>query len=291
MAKGDGGVFRGVTALIEDVRPPQVAQISLLIVGDGYTKTNGALDPQFQTDCNTIKAAINSQLGFSNRKLNVYVRRVWSTQAGADIAAPCPEPAATAATYFDARYGGGLCRLLYGSDDRVLAVQRGAAKTLKNLGNIVTFARTIVLVNSQKLGAASGTDVMWVANGDPQFANIVLHEIGHMVGLADEYEYYEGCGDTNYTGAGYRIEPNVSNTNAETWEGRRSPGDPPVTPAMDCVNCDTRPSGTLPAGIGAFEGAGWYRCGFWRPTRTCKMRDVAEPFCVVCLDTLKVWIA
>ena len=38
--------------------------------------------------------------------------------------------------------------------------------------------------------------------------------------------------------------------------------------------------------VGLFEGANYYRCGYYRPVYRCKMRDQRQPFCPVCLEQI-----
>jgi hypothetical protein len=119
---------------------------------------------------------------------------------------------------------------------------------------------------------------------------IGLHEMGHTAfGLADEYEYWAGCGvDTNRNNhpAVEPAEPNVTtNINRSTikWGDLILASTPlPTTNNADCTLCDPQPN-PLPADtVGAYEGAHYYHCDAYRPQFNCRMRMLNVPFCAVC---------
>lgn len=144
-----------------------------------------------------------------------------------------------------------------------------------------------MVVNSSIWGGAGGTiattstAVGWEA--------VAIHELGHSTfGLADEYEYWAGCGvDTTqntYTGP-EPSEVNVTiNTNRSTLKWGSlvlASTSLPTTSNADCTRCDPQPN-PLPAGtVGAFEGARYYHCGIYRPEFDCMMRNLTG-FCAVC---------
>ena len=128
----------------------------------------------------------------------------------------------------------------------------------------------------------------------PGWENVALHEMGHsLFGLADEYEYFRGCGaetdrDNFPDFLGIRIEPAEPNItifggSGGKWADLIASGTPlPTTSNANCRDCDRRPS-PVPAGtVGTFEGAGNYHCKIFRPEFNCMMRDTGRPFCGVC---------
>jgi hypothetical protein len=125
--------------------------------------------------------------------------------------------------------------------------------------------------------------------------------LGHAAfGLADEYEYWAGCGiDTTqdtYTG-GEPSEPNVTiDTNRATikWGDLILPTTPlPTTSNADCSVCDPQPNPFPPDTVGAYEGARYFHCGIYRPQFNCMMRNLTA-FCAVCqqqiMDTLQPYL-
>jgi hypothetical protein len=112
--------------------------------------------------------------------------------------------------------------------------------------------------------------------------------------LADEYEYWAGCGidtDRNRHPANEPAEPNVTiNSNRATikWRGLITASTPmPTTRNADCARCDPQASPVAAGVVGAFEGAHYYHCvqyhcGAFRPAFTCRMRALNNPFCGVC---------
>ncbi|MEU6732974.1 M64 family metallopeptidase [Streptomyces physcomitrii] len=134
----------------------------------------------------------------------------------------------------------------------------------------------IVISNSTKYGGAGYNDVSstvgydgiaTLSGGNEQSGQIAVHETGHSLGkLADEYTY-EQYG--RYTGA-ETGESNTSVYDAGQLEARQAKwyrwlGEP-------------TPDGGV---IGAFEGAGYYPLGLYRPSEDSIMRTLGREFNVV----------
>jgi hypothetical protein len=117
-----------------------------------------------------------------------------------------------------------------------------------------------------------------------------MHELGHSAfHLADEYEYWAGCGidtDRNHHPAGEPVEPNVTTVNTRAtikWRDLIAAATPVLTTTNpDCTMCDEQPSPVPVGTVGAFEGAHYYHCGAYRPEFDCRMRNLAAAFCAVC---------
>src|SRR6266702_652981 len=56
----------------------------------------------------------------------------------------------------------------------------------------------------------------------------------------------------------------------------------PTKSNPDCTTEDTGPSPVPTGTVGAFEGAGYYHCGLFRPEYNCRMRELAIPWRAVC---------
>ncbi len=210
---------------------------------------------------------------------NVYRVDVASTESGADDPTACGGTGATVDTYFDASFCNGNIR-------RLLLVD--SAKVIDTVDvEVPEWHQILVVVNSTIWGGAGGS--IGTTSISPGWENIAIHEMGHAAfGLADEYQYWAGCGiDTDrdhYTG-GEPAAPNVTiNTDRSTikWGDLiLATTSLPTTSNPTCAECDTQPS-PVPAGtVGAFEGAYYHHCGVYRPQYNCMMRNL-QPFCAVC---------
>ena len=137
--------------------------------------------------------------------------------------------------------------------------------------------RVLILINSEERGGAGGNQFYpaWGSIGSRHWKEVALHELGHSLGLADEYS---AKGPNNII---YNNEPNVSQEPVPSKVGWLCP----VT-----VGDDLSPShptgsqsGILQNVVGTFQGA-FYSEHWYRPTADCLMRSVADGsiFCCVC---------
>ena len=151
----------------------------------------------------------------------------------------------------------------------------------------------MVVVNSTVYGGAGGAVATFSLA--PAANEVALHEMGHTAfGLADEYEYFLGCGvdtDRNSHPAVEPIEPNVtidSNRNTIKWRDLIAATTPmPTTANADCTRCDPQPSPVGAGVVGAFEGAHYFHCAAFRPEFNCRMRALSNPFCAVCTRRIR----
>lgn len=290
MSTSDGSVL-GTTQIVN--HGPASERWNLVLVAEGYRESEMA---QFAADAQDFVDVLFATPPFDNLKIrcamNVFRIDVTSTDSGADDPATddCPGTGATAATYFDATFCGNnqIRRLLVANTATVIDVLDA---------QVPEWHQAIVVVNSSIYGGAGGQ--IGVTSTSGSWERIAIHELGHAgFGLADEYEYYAGCGvDTdrdNYPG-GEPAEPNVTiNTDRVTikWGDLIDPATSlPTTSNADCTQCDPQPSPVPPGTVGAFEGARYYHCGVYRPEFNCMMRNLSADFCAVCQRVIRNTLA
>jgi hypothetical protein len=278
VSTADGSVL-GTTQIVDS--GPPATHWNLVIVGDGYQVGQLA---QYATDAQRVADAVLATPPFDRRArmINVYRVDVSSTDGGADDPADCTGGAGvTARTYFDASFcTAGIRRLLVVDSGTAIAVA-GAQVPQWNM--------VFVIVNSAIYGG-SGAGGVAVLSVPAEALEIALHEMGHSAfGLADEYDYYRGCGidtDSDNHPPGEPSQVNVT-TNADRatikWKDLIQPAT--LVPTMtnpDCAQCDRRPSSVPVGTVGAFEGAHYYHCRAFRPEHRCRMFELNQPFCAVC---------
>ena len=267
------------------------ARYNIVLVAEGY---QAAQLGQFQTDAQNFVNVLRTTAPFDHLMagINVHQLAVSSTDSGADDPTACGGSGASPRTFFDATFcAGGIRRLLVVDATRVVEAVNA---------HVPAWHVILVIVNSTTYGGSGGTVAVYsLAAGALQIA---LHELGHSAfGLADEYEYYAGCGidtDRNNHPAGEPGEPNVTletNRDIIKWRDLILPATAmPTMSNPNCANCDGRPSTAPPGTVGAFEGAHYYHCGTYRPEYNCLMRALDQPFCAVCRrvidDTLQPFL-
>lgn len=283
MGVGDGTVI-GTTKIVDHGSPSE--RWNLVLVGDGYRSTELT---QFATQAQDFVNTLFATPPFDERyffgrhlsdAINVYRIDVSSTDSGADDPVACGGTGAAPATYFDAMFCNAGIR-------RLLQVNGGTVANVVN-AQVPQAHMTMVLVNSPIYGGSGGSIATFsMASGANE---IGLHEMGHVAfGLADEYEYWAGCGiDTNRNNhpASEPSEENVtidSNRATIKWGDLIDPATPlPTTDNANCAVCDPQASPVPVGTVGAFEGAHYYHCDAYRPEFNCRMRALYYPFCAVC---------
>ena len=278
MSTSDGRVVSTVKILDNG---PASARWNVALLSEGYRE--GELE-QYAGDAQRFVDALLEVEPFKDnrRAINVYRVDVVSTDSGADDPVPCGGDGATPATYFDARYcTNGIARSLTVDNETVQAT----------VGSAVPECHVpVVIVNAKKYGG-SGRGGVAVYSLAANAEQIAIHEIGHAgFKLADEY--CEAGGDRDrYEGD----EPAAANVTTDPrratlkWRAHVLNSTPlPTTTNPDCSQCDDQPS-PIPTNLtGAFEGAGQYRCGLFRPRfNTCMMGVLGQPFCSVCQERIR----
>jgi len=288
MGANDGAIIN-VTKILDN--GADSARYNIVLVAEGYQTAQLG---QFQTDAQNFVNVLRTTAPFDHLMAGINVHRltVSSTDSGADDPTACGGSGAAPRTFFDATFcTGGIRRLLIVDATRVVQAVNA---------HVPAWHVILVIVNSTTYGGSGGTvGVYSLAAGALQIA---LHELGHSAfGLADEYEFYAGCGidtDRNNHPAGEPGEPNVTletNRDIIKWRDLILPATAmPTMSNPNCANCDGRPSTAPPGTVGAFEGAHYYHCGAYRPEYNCLMRALDQPFCAVCRrvidDTLQPFL-
>lgn len=277
MGTSDGSVL-GATKIVD--HGSDTDRWTMVLVAEGYRASEMA---QFHTDAQNFVNILFATAPFDTLQpaVNVYRLDVTSTNSGANDPVACGGSGATPATFFDATFcSGGIRRLLVVDDASVIA---------RVNANVTAWNMIMVLVNSTVYGGSGGSVAVFsMATGANE---IGLHEMGHTAfGLADEYEYWAGCGTGE---AGHNNHPasepsqvNVtidSNRTTIKWGDLVLATTPmPTTSNANCAVCDPQ-ANPLPAGtVGAYEGAHYYHCDAFRPQFDCRMRALNNPFCAVC---------
>jgi len=269
---------------------PDSDRYNIVFLGDGYRE---AQLPKYRQDVKAIADGLKATAPFDKlwSGINVHRIEVTSTDAGADDPVACGGSGATARTFFDASFcNSGVRRLLVIDTARAMSVARAKVPQAHFV---------LCLVNSTIYGGAGGA--VATTSMAPGAIHIAVHEMGHSAfGLADEYEYYRGCGsgetDRNRHPPVEPFEPNVTTrTVAATmkWAAQltKAADGLPTTANANCAQCDPQAS-PRPAGyVGAFEGAHYHHCGAFRPAFNCKMRTISAGFCAVCQQVIRQTLA
>ncbi len=276
MTTSDGRVL-GTTTVVDSGPPSR--RWNLVLLGDGFREAELG---EYEAAVRRFVDRLFATPPFDRLRGAVNVHRVdvASTDSGADDPVACGGTGAAPRTYFDATFcTAGIRRLLVVDDVTAFTVAGDA---------VPQWNMILVVVNSTVYGRSGGGVAVYSLAGGAE--EIALHEMGHAAfGLADEYEYFAGCGvdtDRDRHPAFEPAEPNVT-TDADPatlkWRDLVRPGTPvPTTRNADCAQCDPQPN-PLPADtVGAYEGARYYHCGAYRPQFDCKMRALGSPFCAVC---------
>lgn len=287
MTTADGSILR-TTRIVDNGSPSR--RFDLVILGDGYQANQIA---QYANDVQRFVDTMFQTPPFDElrRAINVHRVDVTSTDSGADDPTACGGPGATARTYFDATFCGD------GQNQRLLVVNNTTALNVAN-AQVPQWNTVLVVVNSTVYGGAGGA--VGTFSLAPGAEEIALHELGHTAfGLADEYEYFRGCGsgetDRNNHPANEPAEVNVTvNTDRATlkWQQLVATSTAiPTTRNANCAQCDPQASPVAAGTVGLFEGAHYYHCGAFRPEFTCKMRVLGDPFCAVCRGRIRAILA
>ncbi|NLX07905.1 MAG: hypothetical protein GXY33_22415 [Phycisphaerae bacterium] len=237
------------TTMVEN--GPSSNRIDMVFMGDGYQAN------QLQT---SYPSHINAMLNHMFEQgedpfpryrnfFNVHRIDLVSQDSGADV----PPEGINVTTALNASYyyGGSAERLLYIDSGKAQNAMSAALASAPFQSEM-----SLVSVNDSRYGGGGGSFAVY-AGGHPRGPEIALHELGHsFAGLADEYGGFR----TEYQGP----EPQQANitrsANGDKWAHWKGYYEPEM--------------GT----IGAYEGAGYYDEGLYRPSKNSKMRSLGRPF-------------
>jgi hypothetical protein len=211
---------------------------------------------------------------------------VTSDESGADDPTACGGTGAAVATYFDGTFcADGVIQRLTGVNGAT------AASVLATL--LPEWDQGLVIINSPIYGGSGGNPGATTV-GSSTWENIAIHEFGHSAfGLADEYEYWQGCPDETPSHdnhpAGEPVQPNVTLVDdpmTVKWAGLITASPAPTTTNANCDVCDTQ-ADPFPGmqRTGLYEGAHYYHCDAFRPVFSCMMRNF-DVFCPVCTQRI-----
>ena len=288
MSTADGHII-GTFRLVDHGANSQ--RYNIVILGDGYQASEMA---KYHADVQRFVDTLHTTAPYADLWCGINIHRVdvASTDSGADDPATCGDHSAgsgaAARTFFDATFcGGNYVR-------RLLTCDSASAKNVAQT-QVPEVHVTMVIVNSTQYGGSGGEVAIF--STDASAAEIALHEMGHTAfGFADEYEYYVGCGsgetNRNVYAGGEPSESNVTaNPDKNTIKWRSvltSLADAlPTTTNADCTQCDPQPNPKVASYVGAYAGARYYHCGCYRPSYTCRMRALGNPFCGVCQTVIR----
>lgn len=224
------------------------SRYDMVILADGY---QAAEQSRFNQDVQTFLTRLFQMQPYATFSAYYNVHTVFraSVDSGADH--PDVTPPIYKNTVYDATYNtGGTARCLY-IQNTTLALA-DAALAPANEG------RVLVFVNDSRYGGCASTFA--VSYNGSSMADVQIHEIGHSIGgLADEYDYP----NQTYQGS----EPSQANITTSTtgqkwshWHGTE--------------------------GVSAFQGAGYYLYGLYRPKSNCMMRALGQALCPVCREQI-----
>lgn len=224
------------------------SRYDLVFLGDGYQASEQG---QFDQDVLTFLAALFQKEPYATFAAYYNAHTVFraSVDSGADR--PDENPPVWKNTAYNATYN-------FGGTDRCLYIQNTSLALADAALAPANEGRVLVMVNDSRYGGCAATFA--VSYNGSLMSEVQVHELGHSLGqLADEYDYPY----TNWTGG----EPAAVNVTASptgqkwaVWQGTD--------------------------GISAFEGAGYYQYGLWRPRQNCLMRALGQSLCRVCQENV-----
>jgi hypothetical protein len=285
LAAPDDGSVGAVSKIVDNGGDAE--RFDVVLLAEGYTS---AELETFGMQAQVFADALFATAPFSTNcsAINVWRIDVASNESGADDPSSCSGgTGATVATYFDAT----ACA--DGSQRRLVRVNEATALDVLN-ENVPGWDQAIVLVNTDTYGGSSGSVTVSTTTGP--WDQVAIHEMAHSAfGLADEYDYFDGCDVDVDRDVHPAVEPAESNVTTDAtgakWSDLISVDTPlPTTENEDCEQCDPQgnpfPDETV---VGTFEGAHYYHCDAYRSAFDCTMRNFAS-FCPVCtrriLETL-----
>lgn len=231
---------------------PVANRINVVVLGDGYAQADML---KYATDVDLLIIGLFQQTPYADYStyFNVFRVDVVSNESGVDH----PETGVLKDTALGAAYN---C----GGSQRLICVNIALVNDVLSR-SIASNARDIVvvLVNDSEYGGSGGS--VSVASTHPQVVELMLHEMGHSVGLlGDEYT-------TQPPSCSSAVEPPEANASKEAssavkWSYWIDAGTPlPTTSTTNGVP-------------GTYLGSRYCPDTLYRPTFNSKMRSLDRPF-------------
>jgi|GEM_PF-1317500 len=131
----------------------------------------------------------------------------------------------------------------------------------------------VILVNDYVDGGAGGP--LTLVSVGPTEPETLMHELAHS--FADLGDEYSSDGTTDYTASEHPNTTKETRRNYVKWKAWIDSATPiPTTTSYtNYASC-----------VGLFLGANYQTTGWYRPKYTCRMKDLMQPFCEVCTETL-----
>lgn len=290
---------------------PAAEKIDLVILGDGYTKTEME---KFRKDAKRLTNALFSAEPFKSRSKDFNVRCVETPSETSGVTKPHHNI-----------YKRTPLSVHYSSFDSERYALSYDNKTIRDVASAVPYDFMIILINEKTYGGGGIYGLYTTVSADNKFAEyIMIHELGHhMAALADEY--YTSA--VAYEVPTITVEPWETNITALfdknnlKWKDLVEAGTPLPTPwnkeafdkfgytiqkTRDSIRAALLPESVMEAlfekqlntenaffakekykdKVGAFEGAGYNPKGLYRPQLDCIMYTRHMVYCKVCQKSL-----
>jgi len=154
------------------------SRFNIVLVADGYRDVDRTL---FEADAAQIAISVLSAKPFVDHAdtVNIFRLDVWSAERGAGDASH------TVRTYFDSAFDANVPQLLLANTALVANTVQLAFSSDGSDGHA---HKMIVVVNTDTYGGSGGVGAGVAVASRAEAAITLLHELGHLFGLLDEYD-------------------------------------------------------------------------------------------------------
>lgn len=273
---------------LRSIRHPATASTLLLLVSEGFPPGDSA---SFFVKSGKVADQLLAMEPFKSLANLIAIHAMFVPLEGAGVVnIGCNRSADKLATLKPTLFATQSCvdgrtpHLWCGDEDEVRSLIQ--KELVKGGRSIKDYQFLAVLIGSADYGGAGSSNptakprVAWATTDHPQSVLILIHELGHAFGLQDEYENTEP-----EPAKPWRNISRFETPNKTPWKAMAN------APHLDQLTCpaDTAWHGGSDV-IGTFEGAGYHHTERYRPTVSCRMRELSAPFCPVCADHIRASI-